>query len=200
MHPQIIRAILRSYDVSLHEASIEPEAGPASSIAGVAVLSSCRPEELVPGRQVAALTWPDGGGLVLGPCAVPRASRLLVDGGYAQPSADVTLSTSYQDIITLAFSDVPSGALIALGAVPDIECTAWTANQYVWARLLVDGTERSLLVERVTAQWLIIHLPIHWTGALASGDRTIKLQARKEGTQNTVLAKTRTLITWQMYA
>jgi len=200
MHPQIIRAILRSYDISSHEAIIEPEVGPASSIAGIAVLSSCRPEELLPGRQVAVLTWPDGGGVVLGPSAVPRTSRLLVDSGFAQPSADVTLSTSYQDVISLSLADVPAGARIALCAVPDIECSAWTANQYTWARLLVDDTERSLMAERVTAQWLIIHLPIHWTGALASGSRSVKLQVRKDSTQNTVLVKTRSLLAWQLYA
>ncbi|MCE5258105.1 MAG: hypothetical protein LLG44_03480 [Chloroflexi bacterium] len=200
MHPQLIRAILRAYDSSAHTAVIEPEAGPAASIAGMAVLSSCRPEELLPGRQVTVLAWPDGGGVVLGPSALPRASRLLIDSGFVQPSADVTLSDSYQDVITLSLSSVPSGARLAISAVLDIECTAWSANQYAWARLMVDGAEKSLMVERVTAAWLLIHLPYSWMGALASGSRSAKLQVRKEGAQNTVLAKTRSCLAWQLYA
>jgi len=200
MIPTLIRAILRSYDSSSHTAVVEPENGPAAALAGLAVLSSCRAEELLPGRLTTALLWPDGGGVLLGAQALPRASRLLVASGYAQPNADVTLTEAFQDCLSLTLPDVPPGAELALWADADCECTAWSANQYASAQLVVDGTAHSELVERVTAQWLIIHLPLVWTGALAAGSRVITLQARKWSALNTVLAKTRSHLVWQLYA
>ncbi|MHB9032347.1 MAG: hypothetical protein ACYC6L_04780 [Anaerolineae bacterium] len=200
MHPQLIRAILRAYEPSAHTAVIEPEAGPAAALSGLAVLSACRAEDLVPGRRVTALLWPDGGGLVLGPQAVPRATRLLADGGFSAPAADVTLSDAYQDVISVALPAVPDNARLVVLASLECECTAWSANQYCSGQLLMEGSSQAEGVERVTAQWLIMHLPLCWFGALAAGSRTFKLQARKWTTANTVVAKTRSHLTWQLYA
>jgi len=201
MHPQLIRGVLRAYDAPTHTAVIEPRDGPAAALEGLAVLSSCRSEELSPGRLVSAILWPDGGGLVLGPEAAPRASRLLLDGGWAQPASDVTLSETFQDVISVSLSAVPANARLLVLATLECECTAWSEAQYVTGRLVVEGTAQATILERVTAQWLLLHLPLNWFGALAAGEsRTCKLQARKGSAANTVLAKTRSHLLWQLYA
>jgi hypothetical protein len=201
MHPQLIRAVLRVYDAATHTALVEPEAGPAAALEGLAVLSSCRGEELAPGRLVTAILWPDGGGVLLGPQAAPRASRLLLDGGWSQPVSDVTLSDTFQDIISVSISAVPANAQLLALAVLECECTAWSEAQYATGRLVVDGSAQVTILERITAQWLLLHLPLNWSGALDAGaSRTLKLQARKGTSANTVLAKTRSHLLWQLYA
>jgi hypothetical protein len=66
MQPEIMRAVLYSYSSSAHTAVVVPGAGPAARLNPLPVLASIADDEMIPGRQVLVLLWPDGSGVVLG--------------------------------------------------------------------------------------------------------------------------------------
>jgi hypothetical protein len=66
MEAEILRAILYSYSSTARTAVVVPSAGPAARLNPLPVLASIADDEMVSGRKVLVLLWPDGSGVVLG--------------------------------------------------------------------------------------------------------------------------------------
>ena len=66
MQAEIMRAILYSYSSAARTAVVVPSSGPAARLNPLPVLASIADDEMVTGRRVLVLLWPDGSGVVLG--------------------------------------------------------------------------------------------------------------------------------------
>ena len=78
---RLLRGVLRAYDPAEHVAAVEPVGASMALLAGLPVLSCVAPSEMVLGRAVSMMLWPDVGGVVLGPALAPYASMRLWDAG-----------------------------------------------------------------------------------------------------------------------
>jgi hypothetical protein len=66
MQAEIMRALLHSYNTGARTAVVVPSAGPAARLNPLPVLASVADDEMIAGRKVLVLLWPDGSGVVLG--------------------------------------------------------------------------------------------------------------------------------------
>ena len=66
MQADIMRAVLYSYNAGARTAVVVPSSGPAARLNPLPVLASIADAEMVTGRRVLVLLWPDGSGVVLG--------------------------------------------------------------------------------------------------------------------------------------
>ncbi|MHB1355075.1 MAG: hypothetical protein ACYCZF_03750 [Anaerolineae bacterium] len=66
MQPEIMRALLYSYSSAARTAVVVPSSGPAARQNPLPVLASIADDEMITGRKVLVLLWPDGSGVVLG--------------------------------------------------------------------------------------------------------------------------------------
>ncbi len=195
---QIVRARLRGFDPQTWLADVEPVAGPAALLSDVPVLGAVRAEELVAGREVALLLWPELGGVVLGPWEPPQGGRLLWKAGSMSPANDLTLSTAGQDLVRCETDKCPAGLLLVAATVV-WQCTAWTAAANVNAGLVVDGTQLHWSYATATAVWGTAPITVLGAINLAAGDHVWRVTASKASAANTIVASALSRLLWAYY-
>ena len=124
------------------------------------------------------------------------AGKILIASGVGTMSS-TGLTNAYADLISVT-QTVPAGTLV-IQAYLDLQCTALTAANDVYANLVVDGSNVAASSGRIAAQWQWEHLTVVWVANLAAGSRTWKLQGKKSDTNNTINAREFSRIAWQYY-
>jgi hypothetical protein len=136
---RIVRALVRAYDASSHLAELELCTGPRALLSGVPVLTSIPPRQLVNGREVALLLWPDVGGLVLGPWS-PAPDRLL-QGWAVDTSTRTFTQQSYTAYTNLQLSfTLEEESYFWVWALVNGYASAARATSYA-AAIFVDGAQ-----------------------------------------------------------
>jgi len=195
---QLLRGVLRAYDAEEHTAAVEPAGASTALLESLPVLGCVSPAEMVAGRAVSLLLWPDVGGVVLGPAAPALASLRLWDAGCVSLAANQTLTNAYADLMTVTRT-LPADAVLHLqGAV------AVQVDDYAWpnvslARLSVESAGRGEVMSRALADNVRETLTPSWVEPLDAGERTWALQARKNGSANTHTALAGAYLLWMLY-
>ena len=115
----------------------------------------------------------------------PRILGMLKTG-CETPIADLTMTGTYQTFVSKAIAVAFTGHIV-INATVELNVSAWTHDQWIWAKLVVDGTDAQSAVTGARA--VNIHqLALTWEGEITSGAaKTIAIQIRKDNnTYNTV--------------
>lgn len=195
---RLLRGVLRAYDAEEHLAAVEPVGGSTALLEGLPVLSCVAPSELVVGRAVSMVLWPDVGGVVLGPAVAAYASMRLWDAGCVTMGTDAALTTAYADLASVTRTLPADGVLHVQGAVA-VEVTSFQWPNLSKARVTVDGAGQSEVQSRSLADNSCETLAPSWAGPLQAGERTWALQARKNGSANTHTALAGAYLVWMVF-
>jgi len=195
---RLLRGVLRAYDPAEHVAAVEPVGASMALLAGLPVLSCVAPAEMVLGRAVSMVLWPDVGGVVLGPALAPYASMRLWDAGCVTTASDVALTIGYADLVAVERELPVEGVLHVQGAVT-VEVTGYQWPNLSKARLVVDGGGEGEVMSRALADNACETLAPSWVGPLEAGQRSWSLQAKKNGNANTHTALAGAYLVWMVF-
>ncbi len=107
-----------------------------------------------------------------------------------------TLTTTYQEVITVSIDNIPDNAKILVLTSAQFVCTAYTRDTYAGSVIITEGSWRRENLERIIKEWELREVSGFWMGAISAGNQTIGLSARKWHDADTINCNDNTQLVW----
>ena len=192
-----IRAILEAFDPEKHQADVRPKGHPASLLVRLPIAENCPAELLSPGKEVAVLTWPDVGGVVLAPYggrpAIPPQGVCFESGQHSFTQTSYTAIPNLQVQITL---NTTSRLWIATTT------SLWTNTVRSLAailRVFIDGALQNppaYVGQPRAGCWQVVCLAFGTQGTFGPGTHTVDVRVRPYTAGDTLSTRYSYLSVW----